>query len=193
MSDSMNAQIVPNRTCGECNYCCQHLLIDTPEIRVSPGTLCHNWQTGKGCTIYDTRPSVCRGYLCGWMMFGHFDDTWRPDRCGIIVTPTDGNIPEGYPPQGIEFLIVKPDLAIAKSDFIPFISRAIGAGMPVFLAVRGPAGHKSSRTFLNTHLTDAAKARDATAFHSIFGKLLNELKAGTFKPVTFNHPPPDAS
>jgi hypothetical protein len=179
------AQPVPNRGCGECNYCCQHLLIETDELRVSPGNLCHNWQTGTGCTIYATRPDVCRGYLCGWMMFAHFDDSWRPDRCGIIVTPTDANIPDGYPPEGIEFLIVKPDLAAAKSDFIPFVMKAIGAGMPVFLALRGPAGHKSSRAFLNHHLAAVAKAGDATTFQSLFKKLLELLKAGPFKPVSF--------
>ena len=103
----------------------------------------------------------------------------------LIVTPTGDTIPDGYPPEGIEFLIVKPDLAAAKTDFIPFVMNAIRVGMPLFLAVRGPASQKSSRTFLNTHLATAATARDATTFHSIFGKLLEQLKAGPFGPVVF--------
>ncbi len=37
-----------------------------------------------GCSIYETRPPICRGYRCLWLQGGLEDDE-RPDRMGGIV------------------------------------------------------------------------------------------------------------
>jgi len=39
-----------------------------------------------GCSIYSSRPDVCRGFSCSWAVADpaiHIDD--RPDRCDVLI------------------------------------------------------------------------------------------------------------
>jgi hypothetical protein len=66
--------------CGECVACCvypairedQYRDLGMPPTKAKPyGQKCVHC-TGKGCGVYDVRPSVCRGYQCLWK-FGLVD------------------------------------------------------------------------------------------------------------------------
>lgn len=74
--------IVPGRDCGECNACCIDLNIREPELKKPAGTPCPHLN-GKGCGIYDGRPSVCRNWHCLWRRIAAMPDGLRPDRCGV--------------------------------------------------------------------------------------------------------------
>ncbi|MGE3624420.1 MAG: YkgJ family cysteine cluster protein [Bdellovibrionales bacterium] len=183
----MSPTLVPNRECGSCNYCCQYLVIDCAELQLTPGQLCHNWKQDKGCTIYDTRPATCRGYMCGWRLLEHFDAGWQPDRCGMIITPLKENMPEGYQPEGIEFYIVKPELALAKPEFVTFMVGAIEKKIPLYISWRGPPGVYPGRAFLNGILEDPVLRRDHATFMLIFNALIERLRNFNFRKVEFKN------
>lgn len=76
------------RQCGECSACCTPLEI--PEIDKACNVTCQH--VAAGCSIYPTRPKACRDYQCGWRLgFGLLDE--RPDRMGILLTPTRPGMP----------------------------------------------------------------------------------------------------
>jgi hypothetical protein len=73
--------LVQGRECGECVACCKFLEI--PELKKPADVLCHNC-TGNSCGIYDSRPSVCRGWYCVWRVEKELPDAMRPDKCGVM-------------------------------------------------------------------------------------------------------------
>jgi len=70
------------RSCGTCSHCCTVLRVD--ELAKSAGRDCVHQRGRAGCGIYETRPSICRGYKCLWLQGGLGDDE-RPDATGGIV------------------------------------------------------------------------------------------------------------
>ena len=102
------------RSCGECSLCCTILRVDelakragddcVHQRRPDPGGAAAAGAAADGtaeavagaaeaaagagvlggCGIYETRPSICRGYRCLWLQGGLEDDE-RPDRTGGIV------------------------------------------------------------------------------------------------------------
>jgi hypothetical protein len=69
------------RACGTCTLCCR-----LPEIEAfskPADTWCeHCNQTG--CRIYETRPDLCRDFLCLWMT-RQVADHWQPQRSHMLV------------------------------------------------------------------------------------------------------------
>jgi hypothetical protein len=55
------------------------------EIAKPRGQECPHCKAETGCTIYDTRPSACRSYMCRFLLDDGLDENWRPDRSGIVV------------------------------------------------------------------------------------------------------------
>jgi hypothetical protein len=99
--------LVPDRHCGSCTSCCKDLTIDSDELKKPPGVVCSHCVEAKGCGIYETRPTVCRSWFCGWRQMRNLDDSWRPDLCEILVTPAaEGHIPAGYPREGLTFELI---------------------------------------------------------------------------------------
>jgi hypothetical protein len=81
--DSSSTTPARQRQCGDCSLCCK--LLGVPEIDKPRGEWCRHCRPGSGgCSIYDDRPPICRGYLCAWLA-GFIDDTWRPSDCGMVV------------------------------------------------------------------------------------------------------------
>lgn len=70
-----------DKECGDCTVCCSVLEIEelNKPARVDCSNLC-----GKGCSIYSTRPPVCRSFKCVWKV-SNWPDKFRPDRCGFMV------------------------------------------------------------------------------------------------------------
>ncbi|MEI9889260.1 MAG: hypothetical protein WDN45_00190 [Caulobacteraceae bacterium] len=71
------------RACGDCVACCQVLNIDEPDMIKPAGQLCMHC-TGKGCSIYDSRPGVCRTWDCVWRRIESMPPETRPDRLGVV-------------------------------------------------------------------------------------------------------------
>jgi Fe-S-cluster containining protein len=72
----------PARECGTCNLCCD--VLEVTDLAKPLNELCRHWEGGKGCTIYDRRPQMCRSFTCAWLQ-GHLDDEWFPAKAGIVV------------------------------------------------------------------------------------------------------------
>ena len=81
---------VINRSCGACTVCCSFMSIDDDEANFHKPVIvdCENLSSSKGCTIYDTKPKVCTGFYCMWMVDhvpGMFKSSDRPDLVNVMV------------------------------------------------------------------------------------------------------------
>jgi hypothetical protein len=159
--------LVAGRSCGECTVCCQALWIDEPELKKQPGILCPNCAPGKGCTIYQMRPPICRNWHCEWRKMAMFGPEWRPDRCQILIGETGSNIPPQFRQHGLRF-----DLngdARAQAAWPPLainLFALIEMDIPVFLSVPAAPGYKGGQAFLNNHIgiASAVAERDFERF-----------------------------
>ena len=71
------------RSCGDCALCCSVLRVD--ELDKPARTPCQQLRSdGPGCSIYSTRPAICRDYKCAWLL-GSFGDEDRPDQLGAVL------------------------------------------------------------------------------------------------------------
>ena len=70
------------KQCGTCTSCCT--LLEVTEVGTSVNEWCKHCEAGKGCTIYDSRPQMCRSFSCVWLQ-GHLDDEWYPEKSGMVV------------------------------------------------------------------------------------------------------------
>jgi len=82
MKDSLKSL---NRTCGDCSLCC--LLFHVPELEKPADQWCSHCRPGHGgCSIYEQRAPVCRGFRCLWLdPTGPLSDAWFPKTSGIIA------------------------------------------------------------------------------------------------------------
>lgn len=81
----LTEQPTPGRSCGSCTLCCKVLAV--PEIAKPAGHWCPQARKGTGCSIYDTRPEMCREFRCLWLQ-GHLSAEHKPDRIHGVVVPT---------------------------------------------------------------------------------------------------------
>jgi hypothetical protein len=104
MNDIVRHPIAERRACGECSMCCKLLRIT--ELEKPAGRWCQHCAPGKGgCTIYDTRPEICRTYACGWLMSPKVTEDWYPLRSHMVLSfsPINGintmtcSVDEAYP------------------------------------------------------------------------------------------------
>ena len=84
----METQLPPNG-CGECTACCYANPIapeQDADIAHGPHKPC-KYLCGKGCTIYDKRPIICRSFFCLWRLHGWVNkmEQYRPDKLGILI------------------------------------------------------------------------------------------------------------
>jgi hypothetical protein len=83
-SEAQPPKILPGRGCGECSLCCKLMQVD--EFDKPQGTWCRHCAPGRGgCTIHETRPSICRDFYCGWLVGANLGPEWRPLTCKMIV------------------------------------------------------------------------------------------------------------
>lgn len=82
------------RTCGTCTACCKPLAVE--ELEKPPGEWCMHCDIGKGCRIYEGKPSSCSEYRCEWLK-GFGDEASRPDHTKVILDyfKHPNGLPEG--------------------------------------------------------------------------------------------------
>lgn len=68
------------RSCGPCTLCCTLMGVD--ELDKPAAQKCAH-DCGKGCRIYDDRPTSCREFSCLWLL-GSFPSYARPDKVGFV-------------------------------------------------------------------------------------------------------------
>lgn len=83
-TDSLNAEApVPGRSCRGCTLCCR--LPDIDALDKPADEWCRHCIAGSGCAIYESRPQLCRDFLCLWMTDPELDDMWAPARSHMMV------------------------------------------------------------------------------------------------------------
>lgn len=143
--------------CGDCFACCRALPIDQPELQKKAGVLCPHHNGGRhGCTIYETRPTVCQGFFCGWRLVPELGDAWRPDRSGVLMMMVaQADVPENYRPggDGINFIIIGGERAI-RSGFVDYVGTLVRRRVAVYMSDETP------KTLINSYLEKPAAMRD---------------------------------
>ena len=79
----LSSTIVEGRSCGTCTLCCR--LPDIDLFDKPANAWCRHCIEGKGCSIYADRPSVCRDFLCLWMVDETLGEAWEPSRSHMMI------------------------------------------------------------------------------------------------------------
>jgi hypothetical protein len=168
--------LVPGRTCGDCTVCCTAMAIDKPEIHKEAGVTCRH--CAGGCTIYETRPPLCRDYHCGWRQLPILDESWRPDRSGVFVElePANGQ-------TGLSLVLVGNPLKIVRQPwFIDFVAAGVRGQVPLSLGIPGPRGRQGASLLLNTDAMRGAANRSRAQVKEILEQELKLLSEYDFPP-----------
>jgi hypothetical protein len=151
--------------CGDCFACCQALPIIEPELQKKAGILCpHHNGRRHGCAIYETRPTVCRGFLCGWRLVPELGDAWRPDRSGILpVLVEKADVPENHRAAGDGFnlIVTGGEAAIHRPGFADYVGTLVRRNVAVYLSVETP------KTLINPYLEKLAAMRDMAGLNAM--------------------------
>jgi hypothetical protein len=180
------AEPVPARTCGECTVCCTVPAIDNPQIQKAAGATCRHCEAG--CAIYDARPDVCVSYFCGWRQFEIFSEDWRPDKSGVFAE-LETDIPDHLQSSvGVSLtLIGNPLKTIRQPWFVDFVATGLQGGIPLFLALPGPAGHKGAKVSLDAPEMMRAASGPRGGIKELLEKALKVLNRYDFKPHIMRH------
>lgn len=152
--------LIPGRDCGECTVCCVAPSINKPEIQKLSGSRCRHC-SGSGCSIYETRPSVCRSYYCAWRTVDIFSDDWRPDKSGVLAYVETEGISDSFDlSTGVGLMLVGNPLKIVRQkSFQDFVVTGVMNSVPLFLSLPGPRGYQAATVSLNTEQMLDAIAR----------------------------------
>ena len=63
--------------------CCK--VITIPELNKPADVWCTHCKPGKGCTIYQSRPDVCKAYTCLWLHDETIPDFMKPSESKIVL------------------------------------------------------------------------------------------------------------
>jgi hypothetical protein len=165
------------KTCGPCQVCCVALKIKAPQLRKDAQIPCPHL-VEKGCGIYESRPAVCRSFLCGWRLMPELDASWRPDLSGVMLLPLpEAQIAKSYRAAGPGWVLVISD---AKKAITPRLGRLAAAMVKrhtaLFLSVMTP------RIQINEQLEAAAAADDLDGVMRVLRQAYDRLlPAGTGK------------
>jgi hypothetical protein len=83
-SEAKMGDNVSERRCGACSLCCK--LAEVKELDKPSGAWCRHCAPGRGgCTIYETRPPVCRNWFCNWILDSRLGPEWYPLTSKMIL------------------------------------------------------------------------------------------------------------
>lgn len=80
------------RQCSGCTACCKLPPIPGSPLHKPAGVRCKFARTGKGCSIYSSRPFACRTWACRWLADKETAGMPRPDRCHYVIDIEDDYI-----------------------------------------------------------------------------------------------------
>ena len=172
--------LVFGRSCGECTACCTELTIAEPELKKHAGVTCEHCTTGKGCAIYDERPSVCRTWHCLWRLNPNMDDSWRPDKKGLIGNIMDA--PAGFN-GAVKFDVIGASRVLIERSTVSLISGAVAAGMAVYIGAPGRIGMAGGKSLINYALRPALEKRDLNTAKAVIQKAYHDAKAVPQVPI----------
>jgi len=129
------------RQCGECAACCAwtrlEFLPDKPRGELCPHAHTDTATQGR-CSIYETRPSVCKGFSCSWLD-GYLDNDARPDRSGMLFETMQFSNEIG-PVEPTILLGIVNDIDKAREYTEERIGEFVRHDTAILLASRDPDG-----------------------------------------------------
>jgi hypothetical protein len=162
------------RECGACTACCIVPGIDTREIQKQTGAACRHC-SASGCANYETRPKACREFTCAWLE-GVLPDDWRPERSGVLAQ----GVTIGLRP-GLSLMLIADALKTVRQPwFVDFVFAQLQLGMPLLLALPGPAGTRSAKHFLNAEMGQAATPEQV---RQVLRRSVVAMLASEFEPL----------
>jgi hypothetical protein len=72
------------RQCAGCTLCCK--VVAVRELAKPGGVWCPHCRAGIGCTIYESRPSECATYECGYLVLPSLGEEWKPSTSRLIIS-----------------------------------------------------------------------------------------------------------
>jgi hypothetical protein len=158
------------RVCGGCTLCCK--VIPVEELGKPAGKRCQHVRSGKGCSIYASRPWSCREWSCLWLK-GTEDGAElqlrRPDRVGYVIDEVPDIIRMTNPDTGevlqydVMQIWVDPARPTAVDDdpeLLAMLDRVGIIALVRFDESRGYALFPPSRTGGKWHKQQADRADD---------------------------------
>jgi hypothetical protein len=131
----------PARTCGQCSLCCKLARVD--ELDKPAGVWCRHCAPGRGgCTIYETRPDVCRNWACSWIVDSRLGPEWYPltskmvlciensgNRLCVLVEPSHADAWRREPYYG-QLKLWSREAVEARRQVVVFIKKRVIVILP---------------------------------------------------------------
>jgi hypothetical protein len=154
--------VLEDRNCEGCTACCAFPPIRTERLQKPANLLCPHCAEGQGCTVYDVRPAVCRGFYCGWFFLAELGPEWHPNHSGVVIRA------EHFDEDTITLLILRLSPFLVSEDFAAMVGGWVAAGVGVEFERVGPPGHLPAKMRMNELLEEAVAAQDLRAMHKVF-------------------------
>ncbi len=154
--------LIEGRSCESCTACCSFPPIRTERLQKPANTMCSHCLEGRGCTVYDIRPDVCRGFYCGWFFLEELSPQWHPSESGVVIRS------EHFDEDTVTLLILRLSPFLVSEEFASVVGGWVAAGVGVEFERVGPVGHLPAKMRVNELLEDAVAARDLREMQKIF-------------------------
>jgi hypothetical protein len=70
--------------CDGCTLCCKIMAV--PALAKPSNVWCTECRIGAGCGIYETRPTECRTFICGYLSLPDLAEEWKPAVSRLIIS-----------------------------------------------------------------------------------------------------------
>lgn len=165
----MSLAVIADRSCGTCTACCAFPPIRTQKLQKPANTLCPHCAEASGCTVYDRRPDVCRGFYCGWFFLSELGPEWHPQQSGVVIRA------EHFDEDTVTLLILELTEFLVSEAFAGMVGAWVEQGVGVEFERIGPPGHLPAKMRMNEWLEEAVAARDLRAMHKVFAWALAHI------------------
>lgn len=124
--------------------------------------MCPHCVEGQGCSVYEVRPQVCRGFFCGWFFLPELGENWHPEQSGVVIRS------ESLESDTVTLLILQLSEFLVSEDFAGMVGAWVEEGVGVEFERVGPPGHLPAKMRINELLEDAVAARDLREMQKVF-------------------------
>lgn len=158
----MSLPVIADRHCEGCTSCCEFPPIRTEKLQKPANMLCPHCVEGQGCTVYEVRPDVCRGFYCGWFFLPELTPDWHPVRSGVVIRA------EHFDEDVVTLLVLHLSAFLVSEEFAGMVGGWVEQGVGVEFERLGPPGHLPAKMRINELLEEAVAARDLRAMQKVF-------------------------
>ena len=106
------------KECGDCTLCCKLMGVyeDTPvELAKPPGVWCEHCDVGKGCKIYDNKPTACVMFECLWLQHQEMVEELKPNRSHVVMFELPEEVRKA---DVLTFRDAKTGVTVPKADVV---------------------------------------------------------------------------